>query len=304
LGFAATFNAAGDTPIASLELGGVKKGVDGKLVAHIQAGPDPDLGEQGPAVAVLNGVIDKLVVEQSGPVRAVLKATGKYSGGGHAAFLPFTARFYIAAGSTSIRIVHYFAYDGDINKDFIKGLGITWSTPLTDELYNRHIRFGSSDGGLFGESVLGLYGLRRDATDRVLNPQFAGEPLPDISTWPATIVAGYKDLPTWSDWSLDQQGSERFTIRKRTDKGSKVIWLNAGEGWRSAGTGFVGGATAGGVGWGLKEAWQRATTGADVRGTTGGAAQVTVWAYSPRAPALDLRHYDTVPHGVSPDLWA
>lgn len=48
--------------------------------------------------------------------------TGKYSGKGHKDFLPFTVRFYIAAGATSLRIVHFFIYDGDQFKDFIKGI--------------------------------------------------------------------------------------------------------------------------------------------------------------------------------------
>lgn len=180
--------------------------------------------------------------------------------------------------------------------------GLTFSTPLSDALYDRHVRFSSSDGGILGEAVLGLYGLRRDATNRVLDAQFAGTPLPDPSTWPSTISSAYTILPVWSDWQQDQQGPERFVVRKRTDKGSKVIWLPVGEGRRTGGTGFVGGATAGGVGWALREAWQRAWTGADVRGTTGDAADVTIWAYSPRAPALDMRHYDTVAHGVRTSL--
>ncbi|KAH7104484.1 hypothetical protein BKA62DRAFT_692404 [Auriculariales sp. MPI-PUGE-AT-0066] len=294
----AVFNTAGDTPIASLELAGAQKSANGQLVIHLQAGPEPELGEQGPPVSVLKGVIDKVVVEQSGPIRAVLKATGTYQGQDHAAVFPFSARFYIAAGGTSVRVVHFFSYDADQQKDFIKALGLSWTTPLSDALYDRHVRFGASDGGLLGEAVLGLYGLRRDATNRLLNPQYEGQPVPDISTWPSTISAGYQQLPVWNDWSLDQQNTERFTIRKRTDKGSKVIWLDAGEGRRSSGTGFVGGATKGGVGWALREAWQRATTGADIRGTTTDSAQVTVWAYSPRAPALDMRHYDTVAHGL------
>lgn len=50
------------------------------------------------------------------------QVTGKYSGGGHAAFLPFTLRFYISAGATAVRMVHFFIYDGDQFKDFIKAI--------------------------------------------------------------------------------------------------------------------------------------------------------------------------------------
>ncbi|EJD39304.1 hypothetical protein AURDEDRAFT_116222 [Auricularia subglabra TFB-10046 SS5] len=296
--FQAKFKRSGDTIIQSLSLAGVIKASSGQLVAHIQTGPDPELGQRAPPIVTLLGVVDNVSVEQRGPVRAVIKATGKYVGRGHAPFLPFTARFYVAAGATSVRLVHFFVYDGNQNADFIKGLGLTFSTPLSDAPYDRHVRFSSSDGGILGEAVLGLSGLRRDATAAVLGPQFAGTPVPDPSTWPTSVSATYASLPLWADWSLDQQGSERFTVRKRTDKGAKVIWLQAGEGRRWGGTGYVGGARSGGVSFALRDAWQRAWTGADVRGMSGNAAQVSIWAYSPRAPALDMRHYDTVAHGL------
>jgi hypothetical protein len=73
--------------------------------------------------------------------------TGKYTtttGAQHVDFLPFTLRFYVSAGATSVRMVHFFIYDGDQTKDFIKGLGLTFATPMTDQLQDRHIRFMSS----------------------------------------------------------------------------------------------------------------------------------------------------------------
>jgi hypothetical protein len=56
--------------------------------------------------------------------------------------------------------------------------GVQFSVPLSDELYDRHIRFTSASGGLWGEAVRGLSGLRRDATAALLGPQFNGTPLP------------------------------------------------------------------------------------------------------------------------------
>ena len=67
--------------------------------------------------------------------------------------------------------MHFFVWDGDKNKDFIKGIvgvwvpescedwtltihqGLTYSLPLSDELWDRHVRLASVDGGVFGESV-------------------------------------------------------------------------------------------------------------------------------------------------------
>jgi hypothetical protein len=41
-------------------------------------------------------------------------------------------------------MVHFFIFDGDQTKDFIKGLGVSFSTPMTDQLHDRHVRFLSS----------------------------------------------------------------------------------------------------------------------------------------------------------------
>ncbi|KAL0958188.1 hypothetical protein HGRIS_000351 [Hohenbuehelia grisea] len=298
--FQVKFNKSGTTLIDSISLGGKQQVKGGKLVLHVQNGPDePELGLAAPKVSVTQGTVESVTVEQKGPVRAVIKVTGKYTGGGHAAFLPFTVRFYISAGATAIRLVHFFIYDGDQFKDFIKAIGITFTTPLSDELYNRHVRFVTAAGGIWGEPIRVLSGLRRDATAAVLTPQFNGQATPDISTWPTTVSSEVDQLAVWSDYTLDQLSSEHFTIAKRTNAGRNASWLgNAGFGTRAAGLGYVGGATSGGVVFGLKDFWQTAPSGLDIRGAGTNTATVTIWAYSPRAPALDMRHYDTVPHGL------
>lgn len=139
--FSATFNKSGDTLISSLSLNGQNKGQNGKLLIYVQSAPDqPEVGGSKPDVGVTTGNIEAVTVEQDGPVRAVIKVsmllstnlkskityciqvTGKYSGDGHDAFLPFIVRFYISAGTVALRIVHFWIYDGDQSKDFIKGI--------------------------------------------------------------------------------------------------------------------------------------------------------------------------------------
>ncbi|KAK0444554.1 uncharacterized protein EV420DRAFT_1002693 [Desarmillaria tabescens] len=298
--FTAVFNTAGDVLIQSLGLDGQIKAQNGSLVVHLQNSPDePELVGDKPSVYALSGTIDSITVEQSGPVRAVIKITGKYSGQGHATFLPFIVRFYVSAGATSIRLVHFFIYDGDQTQDFIKGLGLTFATPLSDLLQDRHIRFATTDGGIWGEAVRLLSGLRRDATAAVLVPQFEGQATPDISTWPATVSAGIDDLPVWADFTLDQLSPAHFTIKKRSTGGRNASFIDhAGFGTKAAGVGYIGGANGGGTLFGFRDFWQGAPRGLDVRGAGGDTATVTLWAYSPRAPAIDMRHYDTVAHGL------
>jgi hypothetical protein len=133
---------------------------------------------------------------------------------------------------------------------------LRFNVPLSDDPWNRHIRFTSSEGGVFGESVVNLSGLRRDATDAVLVPQFEGQAVPDISTWPTTVSSGVDDIARWGDFALDQLSSERFEIKKRSSAGNKASWLSGpGFGTRASGGGYLGGATAGGAAFGLKGQW-------------------------------------------------
>ncbi|KAK7436031.1 hypothetical protein VKT23_019333 [Stygiomarasmius scandens] len=295
-GFEAKINTSGTTLISSLSLNGSAQAQNGVLVLHLQDAPDePELTGSKPSVFEMQGRVDNVVVEQSGPVRAVLKITGKYTGSGHDDFLPFITRLYISAGATSIRMVHFFMYDGDQTKDFIKGIGLSFTSPLSDELYNRHIRFVSSSGGVWGEPVRVVSGLRRDATAPVLNAQFNGTATPDISTWPTSVSSEIDQLAVWSDFTLDQLSPSEFTIAKRTNAGRAASFVpHAGFGNRAAGVGYVGGATGGGVVFAVKDFWQGFPRGLDIRGAAGDEATVTLWAYSPRGPASDMRHYDTL----------
>ncbi|TFK41764.1 hypothetical protein BDQ12DRAFT_678450 [Crucibulum laeve] len=314
--FAASFNTSGTTLISSISLSGKPLAQSGSLVLRIQSAPDPDLADSGtksiqlPSILTMAGRVDAAEVEQQGPVRAVIKISGKYTGSGHDDFLSYTARFYIAAGATSIRMVHFFIFDGDQSKDFIKGFGFQFNTPLTDLVHDRHVRFvnsvpsgtspsQSTTPGIWGEPIRVVSGLRRDATAAVLTPQFEGLPTPALSTWPTSVSSEIDQLAVWSDYALDQLSSEYFNIRKRTNAGTNASWLDhAGFGKRASGLGYVGGANGGGVIFGLKDFWQGAPRALDIRGAGTDTATTTLWAYSPRAPAMDMRHYDTVPHGL------
>ena len=84
--------------------------------------------------------IDKVTLEHSGDARAVVKVEGKHAGAART-WLPFTLRFYFYAGSDALRVLHTIVFDGDENKDFIRGIGLRFSTPLSDPLHDRHVRF-------------------------------------------------------------------------------------------------------------------------------------------------------------------
>ena len=76
-----------------------------------------------------------------GYVHTVIKLKGVHKGKlvGNGCHLLFDFIFY--AGSEQVKMVHSFIYDGDQNRDFISALGIRWSVPMREALYNRHVAF-------------------------------------------------------------------------------------------------------------------------------------------------------------------
>src|SRR5690606_18162569 len=137
---------------------------DGKTIAEGARlhGLRQDSPEPGSNVESFTGEVRSATVEQDGPVRAVVKVEGKHVFDGGREWLPFTLRLYFFANSDALRLTHTFVFDGDENRDFIRGLGVSMDVLLHDEPYDRHIRFAGDGDGLWGEAVQGLTGLRRD----------------------------------------------------------------------------------------------------------------------------------------------
>jgi hypothetical protein len=258
----------------------------GKLVAHSDDHPDADGGSV--RQARFASAIAKVTLEQAGPVRAVLKIEGLHSGGGRE-WLPFAVRLYFHAGAESVRMMHTFVFDGDEHKDFVRGIGVRFDVPLHDKLlHDRHVRFAGDDAGLWAEGVRNLTGLRRDPGAAVRQAQVAGLACPPLDQFPAHVRELLHLVPAWGDYTLSQLSADGFRIRKRTKAGHG--WIDAAWGRRAPGVGYVGGAS-GGAAFGLRDFWQRHPTQLDIRNAHTDAAEVTLWLWSPDAPAMDLRFY-------------
>ena len=79
------------------------------------------------APAALRQHDQKSHVEQTGPVRAVVKIEGTHKAEkGNREWLPFTVRLYFYGGQAAVRMVHTIVFDGDQEKDFIRGLGVVF----------------------------------------------------------------------------------------------------------------------------------------------------------------------------------
>jgi hypothetical protein len=256
------------------------------LIATAQDGPDGDDGAAG-ALSRYTAEISSATMEQRGPVRAVVRVEGQHKGKDRA-WLPFSLRLYFHAGSRAVRIVHSFIFDGDPDKDFIRGLGLTGSVPMQDRLHDRHVRFAAEDSGLWAEAVRPLTGLSRDPGKAFRDAQVAGLPTPAFDTMAQRAHDNIERIAAWGDFSLSQPNADGFAITKRTKSGHG--WINVDSAKRATGLGYVGG-ISGGVAFGMKDFWQRCPVRLDIRDAATGTAAFTIWYHSPEAPAMDLRFY-------------
>jgi hypothetical protein len=240
--------------------------------------------------------IQKVTVEQRGPVRATVKIEGVHKAdSGTREWLPFTVRLYFYAGLDNIRLIHSFIFDGDDKKDFIRGLGVSFDIPMREQVHNRHVRFSGEGEGLWSEPVQPATGRRvlmaPGSRTNLFVDQLAGKRLPNREAFDEAGQKLLHDWAVWSDYKLVQASADGFSIQKRVN--GESCWLDAAAGHRASGLVFAGD-VSGGLAVGLRHFWQSHPRSLEVRNAIGTAAELRVWLWSPDAPAMDLRHYDLV----------
>ena len=244
-------------------------------------------------------LVQKVTLEQSGPVRAVVKIDGVHVAKSGRKLLPFSVRLYFFAGTAPMKIVHSFIYDGDSSKDFIKGLGLAFTVPFKEELHNRHFRFVGDGEGVWDQPVRMMPGYRGPAgpeVTRLYDPQLNGQRLPNLADLSAQARNALITVPIWGDAKLSQSGPNSFSIEKRTTAASS--WLHVMDGHRSLGLAVLGD-VSGGIAVGLKHFWEKNPSSIEITGGATDAGEMKIWFWSPDAPAMDMRRYDDVPHGLN-----
>jgi hypothetical protein len=231
--------------------------------------------------------VTSAVVEQTGPVRAVVRFEGRHRQGDRA-WLPFVVRLYFYAGSESARLMHTFIFDGDEASDFIGGLGVRFAAPLRDALHDRHIRLAGEGKGIWAEAVRTLTGLRRDPGAAYREAQIAGRATPPLADMAPAVRDSLNLVPAWGDITLSQPTPDGFEIRKRTTPGHP--WIKSARGKRSEGLAYIGG-PSGGAAIGIRNFWKSGPSQIDIRNAQSEAAEVTAWLWSPDAAPMDLRFY-------------
>jgi hypothetical protein len=286
----------GDTIIDSLTLDGSEVGRKGQLLASRE---DRSAFESKGTVREekYTGHITSATVEQSGPVRAVVRLEGKHVGGdSDRAWLPFFVRLYFTAGVNAVRIVHSFVFDGDAQTDFIRSLGVSFAVPFREEKQNRHIRLAADGDGVWGEPVLMSPGYRAvlvAKADEMNRQQLLGQRIPNLDALGEKEKAQFETVAVWDAFKMSQVGPDSFTVNKRTNPASS--WLHIFNGTRSRGLAFLGD-VSGGLAVGVQRFWQKYPSEIEITGASTDAGELKAWFWSPDAPAMDLRHYDTVGH--------
>ena len=269
---------SGPNLVESMTMGGKALVGAARLVCILQQGPETD-PEDSPKREKFISEVQRVTVEQSGPVRAVVKIEGIHRGlTSKREWLPFSVRIYFFTRQTTVRLLHTIVFDGDQEKDFIRGLGLQFGVPLRDEPRNRTVRFATAEGGVWSEPLQPGGGNIAQETGQ----QFNGNPIFDKNA-------------IWNDFKLTQANPHGFTITKRTNPQS--TWLFSDGGKRAAGLAFVGD-LQGGLSICVKNFWQSFPAGLEVRNAASPSAEMIAWLWSPDAPEMDMRFYDTHGHGL------
>lgn len=278
----------GRTMIGWLRRGARDVAVAGRLICLRDEAIEPGPEEARRRVEWC-GEVTSALVEQSGPVRAVVRLEGRQvDPAGTRRWLPFVVRLSLHAGATEVRCVHTLIYEGDPAKDRIAGLGLRFDVPQRGPLHDRHVRFSGDGEGLFAEAVRGVTGLRRDPGAAVRRAQLAGERTPDLAAWDPRVATRMQYIPAFGDWTLFQSSSDGFEVRKRTNPSH--TWLSSARGSRAGGLVSLS-SPDGGIALGIRDFWQSHPAQLDVRGAAGDTATVTAWLWAPQAEPMDLRPY-------------
>ena len=276
--------------IRSIEVDGRPVGGPVDLVSLWQRGQDDDVDR--PARTETVARVHAVTVEQAGPVRAVVRFTTRGA-------VTVDVRAYFTAGSGEVRLVHTLVFDPEPGL-VLAGLGVRAGVPLADAAErDRHVRIGGPvtdfGPGFLTEAVRPLTGQRRDPGPSVRAAQVAGQACPPL---PPSVASLERWIPTWDAWRLQQHSPDGFTLAKRTGRGQG--WVTIPGATRASGYAYLG-SVGGGLGLGLRDFWKLYPTRIDVDGATAATGRITVWLWSPSAPAMDVRPYHD---GLGTDGWA
>ena len=237
------------------------------------------------------GIVTNAVLEENGPLVWCFKLSGTHETVDGEKRLPFIVRLRFYGDLGRIDLQHTFLFDGDEQREFLKGIGIALKCPLEGQGFDRHVRMGSDYGFFHETSSLSLVWDHKHPGP-IYERQMAGLPLEGYLTEEEFVrlkdVAGRS--PVWDAYELTQDSDMHFSVRKRTVE-EDCCYLDALHGKRAPGT-LAFGDKSGSILLGKKDFWQKYPSGMELRDFSKDTATATMWIYAPAARAYDYRHYD------------
>ena len=297
---------SGSALIESMTIDGRVVAREGSLVCTLEDRSEPDVVR----LQNFTSSIREVQIEQDGPLRAVIRIDGTHKAErGSREWLPFTVRLYFYGGQSAVRMIHSIVFDGDQEKDFIRGLGVVFAVPMREQIHNRHVRFSGEGEGLWAEPLQPATGARmlrapgsppptrgNFGSAELYSKQLNGERLPNEQEFDQQGQFLLDNWAVWDSFKLVQLNADGFEIHKRTNPQS--CWIMAGAGKRASGLCFAGD-VSGGLGIAVRNFWQSHPASLEVLHATQESAEVRAWLWSPDAAAMDLRHYDTKNHTLA-----
>lgn len=231
--------------------------------------------------------VKQVELVENGPVCAVVKYQGIHEAENGKARFPFTIFMRVGKHSERLDFTHTFLFDGDENKEFLKGLGIKMKVPMKGPVWNRHVKF-QGDYGFFHEAAVQLLG-GKVIPWNIYDKQTRGEMLGESLEGMEKVRAVANDLPHWDRYEFYQDSVNHFAVKKRTAS-EQCCYLNCLDGARTKG-GAALGSENGNLMLCGRDFWERYPSGYSIHGLAKDMAEVTMWQWDPHAEAMDFRHY-------------
>ena len=232
--------------------------------------------------------IEETVLEEKGPLHVTVRFTGCHIDERGDKKFPFIVRMKIGMNSSRIAFMHTFLYDGEEDRDYLKGIGIACKTPMTGPVYDRHVKF-TADHGTFHESVVQLVSWHPQMPEPIYAAQMRGEKLELSGEDAATVDIVLGQIPEWNEFTMTQTDEHSFSIRKKL-KDDNCCYLDCLHGVRTKG-GAALGSHNGSVMFAIRDFWEKYPSGYTFRDLQEDQAEAVLWFWSPEAQAMDFRHY-------------
>ncbi len=237
------------------------------------------------------GKITNVEIKECGNIRCVVKITGIHESRiSSNENIPFVIYVECYNNRPELRFTYTFLWDADENEDFLKAIGLRFESDVEGDNYNRHIRI-KTDNGFFHEEMAELLSWHPRVPKETYHAQALGQKLTLTETDDADALKASREMPIWGEYSLWQDSSSHFVIRKKISNDS-CCYIEGLHGNRAPGVMAFGGENFS-VAVAVKDFWQKYPSSLNVKNLDKDKAMCSIWLWSPESEPMDFRHYTT-----------